>query len=142
MNNLLAAITDKFMPAPLYAAPALYSDVGGRIYLDKADQEAIFPYIVFFIVTDVPEYTFKDNLEDILLQFSIFSTSGSIVEIATIYNDLKSLFDDCSMVITSNTLIWFVRKNLVTMMDETTTPEGTVGVKAWHVDYSILMQKT
>lgn len=136
MKNLLQAIMTKT------GGSTLSSDVGGRIYLDQAPAEADFPYIVFFIVSDTPNYTFKYDHEEVLIQFSIFSTSQGLNEIGTIYADMKALFDDCTLSITSNTLVHFWRQNLTTMIDEIETPTGTLGVKHWAVDYLIRMEAT
>jgi len=81
-------------------------------------------------------------LEDTTLQFSIFSDSEGEAEIAQIYDDLKALFDNITFAVTSNTLLWCMRKNLVTMVEHDTTAQGTYGYKHWAVDYSFKMQKT
>lgn len=136
MNNLLTSIMSKTIGS------TLSTGVGGRIYLDQAPAETEFPYIVFFIVSDTPDYTFKFDHEEVLVQFSIFSTSKSASEISTIYNNLKALFDDCTLSITGNTLVHFWRQNLTTMVDEIETPTGTIGVKHWAVDYLVRMEAT
>lgn len=135
MNNLLTAIMNKI------SGSSLSTDVGGRIFLDKAPEESAFPYIVFSIVSDVPDDTFQELLEDILIQFSLFSTSSGAAEISGIYSDLRSLFDNCLFVITNNFHLWMIRQNLTTMVEDITTPTGTVGVKHWAVDYSIMLQR-
>jgi len=136
LKNLLTAIMTKTVNS------ALSSDVGGRIYLDQAPDGAEFPYIIYFIVTNVPEKTFSEDYENILIQFSLFSSSSSATEITTMYTDLKALFDECSMTITDNTLIWFRRENLTTMIDDITVADATVSVKHYAVDYSLIVQKT
>lgn len=132
MNNLLDAVSDN-----VPSSSALYADVGGRIYLDDAPQGAQFPYIVVSIVSGVPNDTFTEKLDDVLLQFSLRSTSKSVTEIAKMYTDLKTLFDGATLSITGNTCIWCERVNLVTSVDEITTSEGTEIVKQWDVDYNI-----
>ena len=134
MNPLLTAIYGKT------SGSTLSSDVGGRIFLDSAPDGCEFPYIVFFIVSNVPDWEFVERFEDTLVQFSLFSSSSSAVEITAMYSDLKALFDDCSMAITGDTLIWFRRQNLVTMVDEITVADGTQTVKVWHVDYEVKVQ--
>lgn len=134
MNYLLTALMTKITTGP----SALYSDVSGRVYLDRAPNEAEFPYVVFFIVSDVPEKTYTEDFEDIIIQFSLFSASEGAAEITDIYTDLKSLFDECSLSITSSTLVWMKRSNLITMVDDITTSQGTFGVKHWAVDYNIM----
>ena len=75
MNNLLSAIMSKL------SGSAFYNDVGGRIYLDEAPEGAEFPYCVFSIVSDVPEYPSNKTMEDIIMQFSLFSASQGATEI-------------------------------------------------------------
>lgn len=133
MNNLLTAIMTKITTGP----SALDSDVAGRVFLDQAPQGVEFPYIVFSIVSDVPEKTYSEDFENVMIQFSLFSISESVSEIADMYADLKTLFDECSLTITSSTLVWMKRSNLIPMIDEITTVNGTLGVKHWAVDYDI-----
>ena len=132
MNNILTAIYGKF------TGSALLSDVGGRIYLDRAPDNCEFPYVVYSIVSAVPEKTFTEHYTNTLIQFSLFSSSSGATEITTMYNDLKTLFDECSLTITSNTLVWCKEQNLTTMTDDITTPTGTQTVKAWHIDFEVL----
>jgi hypothetical protein len=122
LKNLLTAIMTKT------TGSALSIDVGGRIYLDQAPDNSTFPYVVFFIVSDVPEKTFSEDFENVLIQFSLFSASSGATEITTIYTDLKSLFDECSLSITGNTLVWMKRANLTTMVDDITIQDGTQAV--------------
>jgi hypothetical protein len=138
MNNLLTAIMTKITTGP----SAFSTDVGGRIYLDQAPQGTEFPYCVFFIVSDVPEKTFGKGGKTGLIQFSLFSSSSGATEITTMYNDLDTLMDECSMSITSSSLVYFKRSNLTTMVDEITTPEGTTAVKHWAVDFEYFTQLT
>lgn len=119
---------------------ALSADVGGRIYLDQAEQGAALPYIVFFIVSDAPDNVFSKTGEDVLIQFSIFSSSESAVEIAAIHADMKALLDDCSLTITSNNLVWMKRGNLTTMVEDFTTQDAAETVKHWSQEYEIITQ--
>lgn len=61
MLNFLTALKSKF------TGSALSNDVGGRVYLDEAKQGAQFPYVVYSIVSGVPQDNFKTDLDDILL---------------------------------------------------------------------------
>jgi hypothetical protein len=135
MNNLLTSIMTKI------SGSSLSSDVGGRVYLDQAPDGAELPYIVFFIVSDVPEDTFKNYLDEILIQFSLFSSSSGATEITTMYSHLKSLFDDAALSITGNTHIWMVRQNLTTMIESVTTAATEQSIRHWAVDYSIMVEK-
>lgn len=135
MNNLLASIMTKI------SGSTFSTDVGGRIFLDEAPHGSDYPYCVFFIVSDVPANTFSDLLDDILIQFSLFSESQGATEITTIYNDLVALFDNCSLTIATDTHIWMMRENLTTMVEDIETPSGNQRVKHWAVDYSIMVAK-
>ena len=131
MNSLLTAIMTKT------AGSALSAAVGGRIYLDEAPEGTEFPYVVFFVVSAVPEKTFTEEYADSLIQFSLFSTSQSAAEITAMYADLKSLFDECSLTLSGSTLVWMKLANLATNPEEITTRAGTVGCKHWAADFEI-----
>ena len=138
MKNLLKAIMTK-TTTPV---SALSTYVGGRVYLDEAPEGVVFPYVVFFIVSGVPDRTFTERYTDTLIQFSLFSTSSGAMEITTMYANLKTLFDECALTIPptglpTDTLVWMRESNLTTMVDDITTLDGTVSVKHWAVDYEI-----
>jgi len=135
MLNILTAIKSKF------TGSALSTSVGGRIYLDEAPQGAQFPYVVYSIVSGVPDDNFKTDMDEILFQVSLFSSSTGATEIATMYNDLKTLLDDAVLTITGWTNVMTSRQNLTTMTDEVTTTDGLQKVKHWAVDYSIIVEK-
>ncbi len=132
MNNLLQAIYGKTIGS------ALSIDVGGRIYLDLAPDDTKFPYIVFSIVSGVPDRTFTEHYTDSLIQFSLFSASLSAIEITAIYNDLKALFDEQPLTISGSTLVWMREEHLTTMVDHILVAEATIGVKHWAVDFAVL----
>lgn len=134
MNNLLAAIMNKC------SGSALATYVGSRIFLDEAPEGSAYPYVVFRIIAGVPQDTFKNTIEDALIEFSLFSVSDSATEITTMYSNLKSLFDWQPLTISENTCIWSMRQGLSTMFDDVTTKAGTVGVRHWSVGYSIMLQ--
>lgn len=136
VNNLLAAIMAKTV------ASALSTYVGGRIYLDEALPGAVYPYVVLSIVSDTPEDTFSAYLDEIMVQFSLFSVSRGATEITTMYSYLKALFDDAVLTVTGYTHIWMVRQNLATMLEEITTAAGAQTLKHWAADYSVMLQKT
>jgi hypothetical protein len=118
LTNLLTAIFGKF------ANSSFSNDIGGRIFLDEAPTGTEFPYCVYFIVTGTPDNAFQKKGKEVLIQFSLFSSSQSAAEITGMYNDLISLFDECTLTITStifNNMHW---SNLTTMTEDITTPDG------------------
>jgi len=140
MNNLITAITTRVTTGP----SSFYNDISGRFYLDQApdDSPRTFPDCIWLIVVDVPDNSFKQLGEEISIQFSLFSASSSVSEISTMYTDLKSLFDDVKLTVTSSTMVIMKRERLVTFMEDIVTTSGTQRVKVWNVDYSITLQAT
>ena len=114
------------------------TDVDGRIFYKEAPQNSQFPYCVYFIISGIQDKTFTEHYTNTLIQFSLFSSSEGATEIATMYKDLKALFDECSMTITSNTLVWMREQNLTTMSEEITTVDGLQKVEHWAVDFEVL----
>jgi hypothetical protein len=131
MKNILTAIATKISNS------SLFSDVGGRIYLDQAPAGCELPYIVYSVITAPKEKTFTEVYRNSLIQFSIFSSSPSAVEISGIYDSLTTLLDDSSFSITGSDLVWCKESNLTTITEDITTPEGTQAMKAWHVDFEV-----
>lgn len=134
MKNILTAIYSKFTGSDLS------SYVGGRIYLDQAPESCEFPYVVYSVVSVIPDDVFAKKGKQSLVQFSLFSANPSAVEISTMHGYLKALFDDCSMTITSNTLLWMHEVNLTTMVEDITVGEGVQSVKHWAADYEVVTQ--
>lgn len=131
MDVLLKAIWGKL------SGSTLWTLVGGRVYLERAPQNTEFPYVVFFIISDLPEYPGNKTMEDILMQFSIFSTAAGSVEINAILSALRTLYDDCTLTMAGETLIYFIRANFTSIMEEISTPSGTVGVKHYAQEYEL-----
>lgn len=134
MKNLSTAIYGKL------SGSALADHIGNRLYKGRAPEGAEYPYIVYMIVTNGPDKTFDTDYEDTLIQFSLFSSASGSTEIEDMYADLITLFDECSMTITSGTLIWMRRENATQQIEDHTTPSGTVQVWAYHVDYMVTVK--
>lgn len=117
------------------------ADIGGRLYKGQAPDGAEFPYAVYFTVSDVPEYPGGKTIEQILLQFDLFSSASGSTEIEDMLTHLRALYDDVVLTITGYTSIYFIRGNHIPMRDQVTTTAGTVGV--WHYvqEYEIQMVK-
>lgn len=136
MDALLTAIYSKL------TGSALSSDVGGRIYLDEAPPGCEFPYIVFFIVSGVPDNAFNKSGESVTIQYSMFSASSGAAEITDMFNDLTALYDDVQLTVTGYNMIVMERQSLITMVDKVETADGTQTVKHWAVDYEAVIQKS
>jgi hypothetical protein len=121
---------------------SVHADVGGRIYLDLAPANAVYPHIVYSLVTETPNDTFTEFINESLVQFVIYSDSKSAVEIGTICDHLKTLFDDALLAVSGNTNVWTMRQSVVPTMEDVITKQGTHTIRAWYIDYSILNEVT
>jgi hypothetical protein len=136
MKNLTTAIYLKF------TGSALDTLINGNLFKSEAPENTDMPYVVYFVVSDIPEYPGGKTIEKFDIQFSIFSSASSSSEVEDILTTLRALYDDCVLTITGNTPIYFIRENFTAMRDEITTTAGTAGV--WHYvqEYSGWMVKT
>jgi len=95
MTDLLAAIMVRYNSDDGTALRALLP--GGLHHL-KAPQGTGYPYGIFFLVNDVPVYTFGGKVgENTLIQFNLFSDKPSAADLCNIYEALKTLYDWCTL---------------------------------------------
>lgn len=134
LKNLSMAIYNRF----INAGTSLQGLIDRRFYKGRAPEGTDYPYCVFRVITDVPEKTYTEDYERVVVQFSLFSITSSTLEVENMLTYLESLYDECSLSITGATLIWMKRDNVTFLEEEHTTPSGTSQVHAYHVDYEIL----
>lgn len=136
MKNLTTALFNKF------TGSAFSTSVGGRLYKTRVPQNPTFPYAVYYVVSDAPQDTFTDHIEDVLIQFSVFSTASSSSEIEDILTNLKALYDNCLLSITGNTCVQMERTGGGGLTDvPADVEEGTGAYFQCDVDYEVIMQK-
>lgn len=129
MLNLSKAIYGKL------AGSALSAHIGTRLFDQYADEGTEYPYAVYFVVNDIPEYPGGKTIEKFLIQFSLFSSLPGPTEVYGILTDLWTLYDDVVMTITGYKPIYFIRGNLAEMREDHTTPSGTIGVYHYAQSY-------
>lgn len=135
MKQLTTAIFGKL------AGSALNTAIGGRLFKGRAPEATVYPYAVFYLVSDTPADTFTDKIDNVLVQFSLFSETPSSSEVEDLYTHLKTLYDDCSLTVAGRTVIWMVRENAMLMVEDDTTPAGAGQVWHYAVDYNIIEQR-
>ena len=135
MQALFDAIEAKLLDS------AIYNDCGGRVYQDTADSSDT-PYLVYSIVSGVPDNVFQKTGESVLMQFDLFSArSAGRTEITTMYADLIVLLDDCTLTITGKNCFQFQRQNMIpTVEDISALQDGSNLLNHWVVDYEIVYQ--
>ena len=135
MNELFQALYNKYNANTSHGA---YTNMGGRFYLNKAPQNATFPYCVYFSVIDIAEVDFGEEKEDFTIQFNVFSQNNSASEAGTILGNMKSLFDDCSLTVTGWRHVYMQRVNVIPNNDfAQDTP-----IQGYSIEYDILIEKT
>jgi len=126
-------MTDLFVAIMIrYSAVALSSLLTG-LWNTEAPQDAVFPYGVFQLISDVPDWTFTEDFEDCLLQFNLFSNTSDPVEICALFELLKAAFDFFDLDIPNHEIVSLVRENSILTRVE----------KIWqyNVTYRIVFQK-
>jgi len=106
MINLFTAIMVR------YAEVGLSGSLTG-LWNTQAPQDAEFPYGVFSLISDVPDWTFGENLENCLLQFNLFSDTSDPAEICTLYAMLKTAFDFHELDVDNHEIIYMIRENAI-----------------------------
>ena len=126
MKTLFEAIYNEYADSTL-------ADSLTALYNTQAPPDATFPYGVFTLVSDVPDWTFTENFENCLIQFSLFDDSSSSSDICDYFELLKTTFDFHDLVIGGYTIISFTREvaNLIKVEN------------VWHytATYRIVFQK-
>lgn len=116
---------------------ALSTAIGGRLHFTIAPQGGTLPFVVYEMVSGVPEWTFTEEMESVRVQFTIISDASSAIEAENIYGNLTALYDDCALTITGYKAIWMQRTF------QHLTREGDGAGTAWQyvVEYHIYMEK-
>ena len=65
-------------------------------YFTEAPQDAAMPYVVYNLVSNVPDWTYTEDMENSLIQFSIFDDHSSSTTINDIYEKLTALLTGVS----------------------------------------------
>ena len=109
MNTLFTAIYAKYLASGLPAAGLT------GLYNTQAPADAAFPYCVFSLISDVPDWTFTENFENCLIQFSLFSKptgadKASSSEVCNLFELLKTMLDFVDLTISGYTSISLTRE--------------------------------
>ena len=110
--------------------------LNGGINHYKAPQGTQFPFIVYFIVTDVRADTFDNWRDDILLQIDIFSDSNSAEEAENIAEKVAAQMDEASITATGYNVFFCQRGETRLFWEE----ENSVFHKV--MEYRIVMSKS
>ena len=133
MTELFEAIYAHYLEDPLA------NNLTG-LYNTEAPQNAEFPYCVFALVSNVPEFTFNEDFENCLVQFNLFSKESSPAKICTLYELLRgdtisgTGFDFLELSITNYEAVSLIRENAILFQVD--------DVWQYNVTYRMILEKT
>jgi hypothetical protein len=114
MKPLMTGIYSHFTADP---ANALYTAVSGRMYHHEAPQGATFPYVITLAVFEDHDWTFEEEIEEVSVQFSIYTNERSASTAGTICGNLKSLYDDADLTVSGYSTVHMIRSNSQLLRD-------------------------
>lgn len=114
MKALMTGLYSHFTAEP---HNSLYNAVGGRLYHQEAPQCSTFPYVIMQAVYEEHDWTFTEEIESILVQFTIYSQARSAANIGNLCSYLKSLYDDADLIVVGFTPVHMIRSNAQLLRD-------------------------
>jgi hypothetical protein len=84
------------------------TDIGGRLFYSVAPTGTTLtdgPYAVFFVVSNVDSDTFTENMNEIYIQFSLYSGLSSPAEIMDMETHLTEMLKDKVFSVTGATVV-------------------------------------
>ena len=85
---------------------ALWTDIGGRMYLAECPQGTMYPNATYQLVHNTNDWTFTDDFDNALIQFNLYSMSNSAVEITDAEHKLRLLYHNCPLATTDLGSTW------------------------------------
>ena len=116
-----------------YNSNAALKAVVSGMYLTEAPQGTAYPYIVYHKINGVADYTYTEDMENVIIQFNIFDDHNSSTTINDIYTKLTALFDWCSLTVVGWDSIYMKRE-----LDNLTKDNG---IWNYFVQYRLEIQK-
>lgn len=92
------------------------TNIGGRLFLSEAPPNSAYPYCVYDIISSVPDeyFVLSPALEDFGISFQIWTEETSAVDVNDLFEDLKTVYDNCELTVTGYTFVhmWRTFSNL------------------------------
>jgi len=135
MKVVSEAIFNKFNEQDQGSRHPLYNLVSGKLYKERAPQDATLPYVVYHIISVVPDWTFNTDFEKIRIQFDLFSKTNDSTQVENMYTYLQELYDWRSLVVAGYDHVW-MRRELARLVRD---PEDDVW--QYTVDYEVFIEE-
>lgn len=129
IDKVLTGIFTKFTGSTFATA------VGSRMYSRFVPQLPVFPYAVIALPNTMHDWNYTDQFEEVDVQISIFSTSGSETEITDILTKAITLYDNCTLTVSGYTSVFMQRESIHALSD------GENGVRQFTIIYNLLIEK-
>lgn len=112
------------------------TDLVTGVFHFKAPQGQDYPFITYFIVSDISDDTFDMWRDDILLQIDIWSDSNSATEVGNIAEAIAARMDEASISAIGYS-VYFCQRGATRLLYE-------IEPKIFHklLEYRILMEKS
>ena len=106
MNSLFKGIYLKFTEST-----GLGVTLTGGLHNTEVPQNTTYPYAAFYLISNVPHWTFDATMENSVIQFSIFDDDSNVNNIGDLYTELTELYDDTTLTLENYTSIFFRRES-------------------------------
>jgi len=116
-----------------YNGNAALKAVVSGMYLTQAPQGTAYPYITYHKISGVADYTYTEDMENVIIQFNIYDDNNSSTTINDIYTKLTALYDWCSLTVAGWDSIYMKRE-----LDNLTKDNG---IWNYFVQYRLEIQK-
>jgi len=93
-----------------YNSNAALKAVVSGMYFTEAPQGTAYPYATYHLISDVADWTYTEDMENSLIQFSIFDDHNSSTTILDIFEKLKTCYDWVSLSMTGYSSIYVKRE--------------------------------
>lgn len=107
-----------------------------KLAQDQAPQTTAFPYVVFQVISDVPNNTFNKELSSCRVQFSIWYKYGATNNLGTIARALYDLFHKTALTITGYT------HTGTQMLSAGAIPSDDSMIGGYRIDFEIWAEKS
>ena len=109
MNEFFKSIYTHFTELIEAVHNDFYIGMGGRLYYGQALQECAKPYAVFFGIASINNDTFSETIDDISIQFNIYSDLRSFTEAGSLQKKCRALYDGVILEVVGNRDITLMR---------------------------------
>ena len=82
------------------------------VYHYKAPQGTDYPYVCYWVVSDIADDYFGEWKNNILLQIDIYSDSNSAKEVGDIAEEVSAVMDETSITVTGYSVYFCSRGNV------------------------------